>query len=358
MRLDLNRRQKNILDLILAKEEIQAGEIHDHFILTLGENVSRPTVNRDLEILVELRLIEKHGAGPSSFYKPTLNAKLMTYIDPDKYFSVEPDKRGGIDKFNWQIIDLLGHTNIFTEDEIKFLTSLEEEYINQRQSLSETIIKKEIERVTIELSWKSSKIEGNTYTLLETENLLKYGTKAESKTAEETQMIINHKNAIEYILLYPQKFRDLDISNINSVHSLLVERLNISKGFRTTLVGITGTKYKPLDNVYQIEEAVIKITELINKKENPFEKVLLAMLLISYIQAFEDGNKRTSRIIGNAILLAHNLFPLSFRSVDEVKYKEGLLLFYEQNNISLFKKLFIEQSLFAVRNYFRSTSET
>lgn len=355
MRLGFNQRQRKILDLVLSSGKLRAGEIHDKIIQQLAEKISRPTVNRDIETLVELSLIEKHGSGPSSYYKPTLNARLMTFIDPNQYFSEEPDRRGGMDSFNWQIFDLLGNVEIFNSEELDTLKNLEKEYHRQRENLTETIIKKEIERVTIELSWKSSKIEGNTYTLLETENLLKYGTKAEGKTTEETQMIINHKNAIEYILLDPEKFMNLDVSKITAIHTLLIDDLNISKGFRKTLVGITGTNYKPIDNMYQIEEAMLKTIELMNNKENPFEKAILTMLLISYIQAFEDGNKRTSRIIGNAVLLSRGLFPLSFRNLDEMKYKEALILFYEQNNIHLFKKLFIEQSQLAVKNYFRST---
>jgi len=76
------------------------------------------------------------------------------------------------------------------------------------------------------------------------------------------------------------------------------------------------------------------------------------MLLIAYIQPFEDGNKRTSRLMGNAVLLAHDICPLSYRSVKDSEYKKAVLLFYEQNNISYFKQLFIEQFKFAVNNYF------
>ncbi|MBU4057052.1 Fic family protein, partial [Patescibacteria group bacterium] len=82
-------------------------------------------------------------------------------------------------------------------------------------------------------------------------------------------------------------------------------------------------------------------------------KAVIAMILIAYIQPFEDGNKRTSRLTGNAILMAHDICPLSYRNMDEVEYKKAVILFYEQNNIGYFKKLFIEQFEFAVKNYFR-----
>ena len=92
--------------------------------------------------------------------------------------------------------------------------------------------------------------------------------------------------------------------------------------------------------------------KLINGKENPLEKSLLSLLLLSYIQAFADGNKRTARIVSNAILMASGYCPISYRTVDSIEYKEAMLIFYEQNNISAFKQIFISQFEFAVKTYF------
>ncbi len=94
------------------------------------------------------------------------------------------------------------------------------------------------------------------------------------------------------------------------------------------------------------------MVDLINKKDSFFEKVFLSLVLISYIQAFDDGNKRTARMVSNAILLAHNSIPLSYRIVDVKEYKKASLLFYEINSISYFKQIFIEQFEDAVKNYF------
>ena len=123
-------------------------------------------------------------------------------------------------------------------------------------------------------------------------------------------------------------------------------------GIRNGMVGIVGTNYKPLDNTYQIKEALKDTVEVINATNNPVEKALIAVLMIAYIQPFEDGNKRTSRILSNAILLANGYCPLSYRSVDEVEYKKAVILFYEQNNASYFKRLFLEQFRQAVSKYF------
>lgn len=126
----------------------------------------------------------------------------------------------------------------------------------------------------------------------------------------------------------------------------------VERNLRKRRVGISGTNYKPLDNEFQILEALRNTCELINRKESIFEKALLALVLISYIHPFMDGNKRTARIVSNAILMSYDYCPLSFRTVDSIEYKKAMLLFYEQNNISNFKDIFINQFEFAVRTYF------
>ncbi len=126
----------------------------------------------------------------------------------------------------------------------------------------------------------------------------------------------------------------------------------IGKGLRKTPVGIVGTNYRPLDNQHQIKEAVEKLVKIINKLKNPIEKALTTVIMISYIQPFEDGNKRTGRILANAILLANNYCPLSYRSIDEAEYKKAVIIFYENNSLAYFKELFIEQFNFAVDKYF------
>ena len=128
--------------------------------------------------------------------------------------------------------------------------------------------------------------------------------------------------------------------------------MGVEPSLRYRRVRITGTKYQTLDVESQIREAVDDMCALINGKTDPYEKALLALPLISYIQPFEDGNKRTSRLVSNALLLAHGHCPLTFRPVDANDYRAALLLFYEQNNLSAFKRIFVEQAEFAVHEYF------
>ena len=117
-------------------------------------------------------------------------------------------------------------------------------------------------------------------------------------------------------------------------------------------MGITGTVYKPLDNQWQIKEALEKLIAVINKTNNPLEKALIASTMISYIQPFADGNKRTGRMLTNAILLAHDYYPLSYRSVDEITYKKAPILFYEQNSLYQLKKIILDQYQLALKTYF------
>ncbi len=165
-------------------------------------------------------------------------------------------------------------------------------------------------------------------------------------------MLLNHKAALDFILEHPNYVQPLSVSSIEDIHSLLIKDLNVSRNIRLRRVGISGTNYRPLDNEFQIKEALEAMCSLINKHENAFEKALLVLVLISYIQPFADGNKRTARIISNAILINQHCCPLSFRTVDSIDYKKAMLIFYEQNNISAFKKIFIEQFEFAVKTYF------
>ncbi len=165
-------------------------------------------------------------------------------------------------------------------------------------------------------------------------------------------MLLNRKDAIDFILGNPDFLNPLTISRIGDIHSILVKKLAINKNIRKKRVGISGTNYRPLDNKFQITEALTNMCELINNKENIFEKALLLLILISYIQPFMDGNKRTARIVSNAVLINNGYCPISFWTVDTIEYKKAMQLFYEQNNITAFKEIFIDQFEFAVNTYF------
>ena len=119
----------------------------------------------------------------------------------------------------------------------------------------------------------------------------------------------------------------LSVSRIENIHSLLIKELGVDRNIRTRRVGITGTNYRPIESEFQIREALEQTCSLVNSRTNIFEKALLVLVLLSYIQAFNDGNKRVARITSNAILIANKYCPVSFRTVDSVDYKKAMLLF-------------------------------
>ncbi len=318
----------------------------------IDEKKSIATVKRVLSKLVQEKLVIFLGKGKATRYQLSPFYALFEQIDVDKYYEKEIDERLIKDHFNFRLItDILPKVHLLSE-EVETLTLLQNEYIKNISELSEFEYTKELERLAIDLSWKSSQIEGNTYSLLETERLLKEKETAAGKSKEEAIMLLNHKDAIDFIIENPNYLFPLTVSKIEDIHSVLTKELVIDRNIRKRRVGISGTNYTPLDNEFQIKEALSDMCDLINEKENIFEQAFLVLILISYIQPFVDGNKRTARIVSNAVLMNSGYCPISFRTVDSVDYKKAMLLFYEQNNIVNFKKIFIEQFEFAVKTYF------
>jgi len=343
-------RQRYIFNLINQSEGLLREEIQKR-IQSLYP-ISRVTLIRDLNILLKNKLIKSQGQARSTKYFSKVINPLLRKFDVERYFVDDSDNRNHAKKtFDFKIFENL--RDLFSQMEIEMLNKISHSFQKETTKLSPDILKRELERFVIELAWKSSKIEGNTYSLLETESLIKEQKTAFGKTKEEAIMILDHKSAFDMILVNKNDFKTISVSKVNQLHNILVKDLDITTGVRKQAVGITGTTYQPLDNEHQIKEAYEKIVVIINKNENIFEKSLIAHFMISYIQPYSDGNKRTARMLTNAILLADDLYPLSYRSVNEDEFKKALILFYEQGSIYEIKKLFIEQLKFANETYFR-----
>ena len=314
---------------------------------------SDSTMKRLLSAAVKEGNIETAGRGPATKYKLTPQAHVTMPLDLATYFDKDIDEREVQESFNFDLIrDVLPKVEIFTKEELEVLNDAQMEFEKNTEGMTELEYRKEMERLGVDLSWKSSQIEGNTYSLLETERLLKDKQTASGKTKEEAIMLLNHKDALDFVLDIPDYLKELSVHRIEDIHSILTKELEVDRNIRHRRIGITGTNYRPLDNEFQIREALEDTCTLVNGKDNVFEKALLTLVLLSYIQAFVDGNKRTARITSNAILIANGYCPISFRTVDSIDYKKAMLMFYEQNNIAAFKKIFIEQFLFAVKTYF------
>lgn len=207
-----------------------------------------------------------------------------------------------------------------------------------------TYAKQILNRLLIDLSWNSSRLEGNTYSLLDTERLIEQGEADDTKTAKEAQMILNHKDAIEFIVEAAEEI-GYNRYTITNLHAMLANNLladpQAPGRLRSMAVGITGSAFTPL----AIPQLVSELFELILAKaseiENPFEQSFFIMVHLPYLQPFDDVNKRVSRISANISFIKRNLSPLSFTDVPEDLYSQGMLGVYELNDISLLKDVFL-----------------
>ena len=341
--------QKEIIDFLSKNSASSSKEISDG----IGKSWSYSTLKRALVELENEQLISKIGKGRGTKYSISEVHGIFSKVNLETYFLKEVDERIIQAGYNFKLIpELLKNTDVFNDNEIIHLTQLQGRFAERISKMSNKEYELEFERLAIDLSWKSSQIEGNTYSLLETERLLNEKQTAAGKSKDEAVMLLNHKATLDFLMEHRDFAQPLNIRKIEDLHLMLTKDLGVPTHIRNRKVGITGTKYTPLDNSHQIEEAMFELCKLINAKENIFEKAFLALVLISYIQPFVDENKRTARILSNAILINYNFCPISFRTVDSIDYKKAMLVFYEQNNVSAFKKIFIEQFEFAVDTYF------
>ena len=210
-----------------------------------------------------------------------------------------------------------------------------------------------LNRLLIDLSWASSQLEGNTYSRLDTRALIEHGTIASGKALIETQMILNHKAAIELLM------DNIDSAGFNrytlmNLHSALSENLLSNRTeegrLRQHIVEISHSVYRPLDVPPQISTLFDEILAKANEIKDPFEQSFFIMVHLPYLQPFSDVNKRTSRMAANIPLLLNNLCPLTFLGVPEAAYSQAILGIYELTRIELLRDIFMQA-------YERSTQE-
>ena len=227
--------------------------------------------------------------------------------------------------------------------------SLREELHLQGQAVSSqepagTYARHLANRLLIDLSWNSSRLEGNTYSLLETERLISAGEIATGKNALEAQMILNHKGAIEFLIDSANEIGFNRYTLLN-LHALLCDNLledpTASGRLRTIPVGIGHTTFLPLEGPQRIEECFDQVMDTAAAIRDPFEQAFFAMVHLPYLQPFVDVNKRVSRLAANIPLIQHNLCPLSFVDVAQATYISAMLGIYELNRIELLRDVFV-----------------
>lgn len=201
-----------------------------------------------------------------------------------------------------------------------------------------------LSRLLIDLSWASSHLEGNTYSRLDTERLIELGQAAEGKGVLETQMILNHKQAIEYLVHDPDAAR-LSPETLIALHALLSDGLMADPAacgrLRRRAVEIGGSVYLPVALPQRVEDLFDVVVQMAIEIVDPFEQAFFLMVHLPYLQPFEDVNKRVSRLAANIPFIQHNLCPLSFIDVPQQAYVDAMLGVYELNRIELLRDLFV-----------------
>jgi len=207
-----------------------------------------------------------------------------------------------------------------------------------------TFVRQLLSRFLIDLSWNSSRLEGNTYSLLDTRRLIHFGAAADGKASIEAQMILNHKEAIEFLVDNAQDtgFNRYTLLNLHALLSNnLLENPQASGRLRSIAVGISKSVFQPLEVPQLIEEYFEQILATATAIYNPFEQALFTLVQLPYLQPFDDVNKRVSRLAANIPLIKHNLIPLSFTDIPRDTYTESILAVYELNRIEPLKEVFI-----------------
>ena len=235
-----------------------------------------------------------------------------------------------------------GTSFYLSEDERARLARIGRPHIGEQPA--GTFAKQILNRLLIDLPWNSSRLEGNTYSLLDTRRLIEFGEEAEGRNRLEAQMILNHKDAVEFLVSEADHIGFNRYSILN-LHAMLAANLladgTAAGRLRTIAVGIERSVFHPLEVPQLIEECFDRILATTAAIEDPFEKAFFFMVQLPYLQPFDDVNKRVSRLAANIPLIRNNLAPLSFTDVPRGIYTEAVLGVYEMNRVDLLKDVFI-----------------
>ena len=340
----------------------------------LGETMPRRTLQRRLAALVAQGRLVREGRGPSALYRlpvaqpahPVqaaepedrrhLQVSSRFRFDDELYLipvSKEGAEVGRLVRAPIQRRPPVGYNRAFLDDYEPGVTWCLPAEIRHslaklgaspdRKGMAGTYARKIHQRLLIDLSWNSSRLEGNTYSLLETSRLLELGESAAGKDALEAQMILNHKAAIN-LLVDKAEHVGFNRYTILNLHTLLAENLLPDPGaggrLRSAGVQIGGSSYHPLEIPQLIDECFGQMLNKAAAIPDPFEQAFFALVHLPYLQPFLDVNKRVSRLAANLPLIRNNLCPLSFVDVPTQAYVEGLLGIYELNRVELLRDVF------------------
>ncbi len=332
--------------LKLLGEQSQPVSVAD-IASALENSITNRTIRRLLSSLVEVEKVEKIGQSRATKYQ--LKQQKFSHV----IFS--PDSLNVLKKIRAPIYEREPCTyneswlNEYTPNQSYYLNGYNRKKLkestnhNMMQLPAGTYVRKIYNRLLIDLSYNSSRLEGNTYSLIETEKLVLEGHGAEGKLDAEKLMILNHKEAIRFLVNRSGEI-GVTVENIRTIHYLLSNGLvasNDSGNIRNDTVRISSTTYIPLDNNERLTRLLTRIVDIANQINDPFEQSFFMLVHIAYLQAFIDVNKRTSRLAANITLVANNLAPLSFNDVDNQDYIDAVIASYELNNTAPLAELYV-----------------
>ena len=364
----LQQEKSSILTLLAKIAEPMSLGLIEH---SLGFFIHKKTLHRRLRALIEEGVVNTDGEKNNTKYYASKDKSIPKSVSMEQTEgrfneSLETKNENKHPIFSGSAMSLLSYleTPSFARKKSSYQFAVVDNYIpNKTQYVPEkvrvrlyeagkrvngklaagTYAKKINQRLLIDLSYNSSRLEGNTYSKLDTQKLIEQGQSAEGKVHEETVMIMNHKEAIEFLIENAEEIV-INAFTIRNVHALLSQDLltnpNACGNVRQVEVVIGKSAYLPLSNPHQLEEYLSLILRKAEKIEEPFEKSFFLLLHLSYLQAFEDVNKRTARLSCNIPFIQHNLCPLSFIDVPQEDYFKSLLYFYETNQIEPALELF------------------
>lgn len=364
-KLNLNQELDRLIELISQHQE---GIGIDGLSQLIGESMPRRTLQRRLATLVEQARIQTKGESRALRYQlaprrktieayPSVPGIRHAVREPGEVYpplSSEAEEIKAYVRQPRQLRTPVGYSVAFLEqyhpNESAYLPPNLREQLHALgrspadQTPAGTFARDIINRLLIDLSWASSQLEGNTYSRLDTERLIEFGQAAEGKDALETQMILNHKEAIEY-LVRDSENAHLTPESITALHAFLSDGLMADPSacgrIRHRAVEIGGSVYLPVVLPQRLEELFGIIIQMAAEIRDPFEQSFFLMVHLPYLQPFEDVNKRVSRLAANIPFIHHNLCPLSFIDVPQQAYVDAMIAVYELNRIELLRDVFV-----------------
>lgn len=322
---------------------------------SLAHEIPRRTLQRHLSILKEKGKIIQQGGGRSTKYliletqKPTYEKAADEIPLSDESMKVRDKIRAPL-----HLRSPVGYQHTFLDaykpNATYYLSTSERKHLKEIGMQDDgnkpagTFARKILDRFLIDLSWNSSRLEGNTYSLLETEKLINEGDSPSGKSKIETRMILNHKAAIEFLV---ESGYDIDVNlfTICNLHAILADNLLSNPQaygrVRTIPVAIGKSVYQPIAMPQIIEEYLLQILLKASAIEDPFEQALFLLVQLPYLQPFEDVNKRVSRLCANIPFIKRNYCPISFVDLPQKNYFDAVLSVYELNEVTIMKDVFL-----------------